>query len=99
MTFAVEPDDVSAYGTRLGTLAGQADTARGYLAVHLNPAGVATGIFAQVHSAMSGLITELAPNYTTLAQLSRDADTELGHAATFYRTTDHQSAATLDATY
>lgn len=99
MTFAVDPDDVTTYAARLGTLAGQADTANGYLAINLNPAGVATGIFAQVHSAMSGLITELTPNYTTLARLSRDADTELGHAATFYRTTDHQSAANLDATY
>ena len=99
MGFDVQPDDLDSYAAQVGRAADDSQHAGRYATQYGNVAVSNEGLFGLIAGAHNGVLERVNAALTKAESLLRAADKELSKSATYYRNSDHDSAARLDATY
>jgi hypothetical protein len=96
---SVEPDDLDSYGKLLDRVGDQAVSAQKYLDKNSKLAG-AEGLFIKIVNPASHHAVYAAHEvFNHLEKAGRRSNTGLTDAAVYYRKTEHETAARVDATY
>ncbi|MEU8894400.1 type VII secretion target [Nocardia sp. NPDC048505] len=95
----VTPDNVDKFATAMRDLSTQAGSAKDYSTKWFEFGENDGRIYMGVKDKLDEVRQNLEANYAKLRTLSENAATELGKAATMYRTTDLDTAKKMDTTY
>jgi hypothetical protein len=100
MSFRADVPSIRLLASRLADLTDDADSAAGYVRRHLDVSSAEDGMFFNyVSRSVTQVQDSLERRYQHLARLMDLSGSETQAAADFYRDTDTEAAARLDATY
>ncbi|MEU4655659.1 type VII secretion target [Streptomyces sp. NPDC023723] len=99
MGFDVQPDDLDSFAAQVGRAAEDAQHAGRYAQQNGNVTVSNEGLFGLIAGAHGGVLERVTTALTQAESVLRGAGQELSKSATYYRDTDHDSAAGIDATY
>ncbi|WP_433179976.1 hypothetical protein [Actinoallomurus sp. CA-150999] len=99
-TLSVRPADLEHYGALVSRVGVAAKKAQSYVDEHGADFGGASGrIWSIVSRSHDGAISAVNKMLGHLEEIANESNGGLKHAANYYRTTEHATAAKIDATY
>jgi hypothetical protein len=99
VSFTADHDAIRGFGRAVDDLGADAATAKGYAERHLSIGYGEGRMFFTVVETANDVKAALADNYRLLQALATGSAGQLGRAADYYRDTDEDSAARVDASY
>lgn len=99
MSFTARQEGIRRFGQAVGDLTDDADKAVNYVRDHLSIGYSEGRMFFTVVQKADEVREALTANYQHLARLADGSSQEVTRAANYYRDTDHNAAARMDATY